>query len=113
MSALLFYGSWPWMGTIFFVEEYYLGRVVLSNGWIWRVGNGHNIRVYRDPWLGGIGSRYMFFRQGFLNAEATVSELITYSGGWASERVQNAFSQYEAFIILKTPVGGLGVHDRL
>ncbi|KAH7519393.1 hypothetical protein FEM48_Zijuj08G0031400 [Ziziphus jujuba var. spinosa] len=104
--------SWPWMGTIFFVE-YYLGRVVLSNGWIWRVGNGHNSRVYRDPWLGGIGSRYMFFRQGFLNAEATVSELITDSGGWASERVQNSFSQYEAFIILKTPVGGLGVHDRL
>ena len=60
----------------------------LLKGVIWRVGNGHTVNVWRDPWIPRLGrSRVPLSRKG--NCRFTkVAHFLLQDGRWNEERLR-------------------------
>lgn len=76
------------------------GLELLKKGIIWRVGNGHSIRIWRDPWLPRDFSRRPITRKGNCRIK-WVPDLLNDNGEWDLERIQQHFNQIDTDIILK------------
>jgi hypothetical protein len=80
------------------------GVNLLKEGIIWRVGNGSEINVWKDPWIARDGMRVPFTPKG-QNLITKVAELICpISGNWDEPLVRDIFWPTEAEIILPTPI---------
>lgn len=72
-------------------------KEVLEEGLVWRVGNGEEIKIWRDRWLPP-HSPYLFFPPNqWLDFDARVSMIIDPSTGWWNlPLVRRLFSPEEA-----------------
>ncbi|KAK1644352.1 hypothetical protein QYE76_062157 [Lolium multiflorum] len=76
------------------------GLQLLKKGAIWRVGNGANIRVWRDPWIPRDSGRYPRSAQGRCRFR-WVSDFLLPDGQWNEQRLMQYFSQDDVADILK------------
>jgi hypothetical protein len=76
------------------------GLELLKKGVIWRVGNGQQIRIWRDPWMPRCHSRRPITPKGTCRVK-WVSELIGMDGRWNEQMVNQIFWPIDAEMILK------------
>ncbi|KAK6157650.1 hypothetical protein DH2020_011898 [Rehmannia glutinosa] len=75
----------------------------VKNGSGWRVGNGTNINVLHDRWIGGPAPRRLKRTYYNIPETLTVNELInSESGQWDMERINQIFEREDADDILAT-----------
>ena len=88
---------------------------LLKAGLIWRVGNGTQIRIWKDKWIPR--GRLIYMIQSpptVLHPEATVSTLIDEdTRWWDSPLLDNIFSKEEVQLIHSLPISGHNREDRL
>ncbi|KAK2647695.1 hypothetical protein Ddye_015184 [Dipteronia dyeriana] len=92
------YGSFAWKSLLW-------GKGILEAGMRWRVGNGTAISIYKDNWIPN-SSFLKILSHPKLGVDATVNRLISSSGGWNMEVLNQNFSMEEINGILQIPVGG-------
>ena len=76
------------------------GLDLLKRGLIWRVGNGRNIRVWRDNWI----PRPFSFKPVSLQGRCRirfVADLLNTNGSWKVELLQQYFLPADVIEILK------------
>jgi hypothetical protein len=79
-------------------------KKLLSHWVVWRIGDGHSIKIQGDKWLPNIGS-LSFSPESSLHCNAMVSDLIDASLlGWNCSLIDSIFSAYEAKIIKSIPL---------
>ena len=76
------------------------GLDLLKEGLIWRVGNGNNIRIWRDPWIPHPTGRPPISQQGRCRLRR-VSELLDEMGAWRSDLLQQYFLPVDVHHIMK------------
>jgi hypothetical protein len=76
------------------------GLELLKKGIIWRVGNGQNIRVWRDNWLPRLSYMKVFTTRGKKRFRR-VSELLDDQGNWKEAMVRSNFLPIDVEVILK------------
>lgn len=86
-------GSFTWHGI-----EY--GLELLKQGVIWRVGNGAQIRAWRDPWIPRDSNHHPRTDQGRCRYR-WVADFLLPDGTWNIGRVQQYFSEEDTVVILK------------
>ncbi|EEF36482.1 conserved hypothetical protein [Ricinus communis] len=68
----------------------------------WRVGNGWDIKVWQDKWVGMDVTEHLLFRENSLPADATVEVLMDVENKtWNEDLVRRSFTHEEANKILK------------
>lgn len=78
---------------------------LIKEGLRWRVGNGKNIRIWRQKWLSSLVSYYVQSPVWMIDGDAKVEELIQQNRGeWNEELVTNIFNEDEAEQILSIPL---------
>lgn len=78
-------------GYVIYLEEYITWNVGAEKGVIWRLGDGENMDIWRDPWLPRDLSRRPVTPRGRTLA-TQVSELINHvTGGWDVELMHDVF----------------------
>ena len=81
-----------------------IGVQLLKKGIIWRVGDGRNINIWKDPWLPRGITRRVITLQG-RNLVTRVAELIDpITNGWDKDLVCQTFNAEDAKIILQIPI---------
>ena len=87
---------------------------MLSDGLIWRVGSGENIKIWKDSWLIGSPCSKILSSPRVLEANATVSELINHEQGcWNSELIDQIFLPKDAESIKQLPLSSRRPQDKL
>ena len=66
------------------------GLELLKKGIVWRVGDGHNIRIWRDRWLPAEPSRQPITQQGTCRLRR-VAELLDEAGNWRMDLLRRNF----------------------
>ena len=80
------------------------GVQLLKKGITWRVGDGRNINIWKDPWLPRGITRRVITLQG-RNLVTRVAELIDpITNGWDKDLVCQTFNAEDAKIILQIPI---------
>lgn len=81
--------SYTWRGI-------WEARWVLKRGMRWRVGDGENIKIWKDPWIPGTQTRKIISPRGDANEEAEVGVLIDpIRKEWNVELVNQLFLPFE------------------
>ncbi|XP_042969022.1 uncharacterized protein LOC122301695 [Carya illinoinensis] len=87
-------------------------RHVLMEGMLWRVGDGTQIKVWKDKWLPSPSTFKVQSPVRILNAEATVAELINPDiRKWNLNLIHAIFSKPEAKVISKMTISQCGSQD--
>jgi hypothetical protein len=76
------------------------GLELLKKGLVWRVGNGKNIRIWRDSWLPRSANGKVLTPKG-RNRINRVSDLLDDHGNWKTQLIRDAFYPIDADSILK------------
>jgi hypothetical protein len=98
--------SYAWQSIIF-------AKLVIDHGTIWRIGDGENVRVWKDCWIPYPTSFSVQTPINTTPAEARVSELIDQDNNvWNSTVVKDIFWEEEANLILNIPLCQLKPRDR-
>ena len=86
----------------------------MAKGLRWRVGNGRDIRVWKDPWIPKLGN-FLPKHVPDDNAEDTrVNELIEEdTKKWNIEKINEMFPANVAEMIQGIPIGNLNAEDIL
>ncbi|XP_042944818.1 uncharacterized protein LOC122278700 [Carya illinoinensis] len=78
---------------------------LLRKGLLWRVGNGHNIRIWGDKWVPRLFSYSIQSPVKGLHADAKMRELMVEEGGeWNEEVVRNTLNEENANLEIKGDV---------
>ncbi|KAL0427311.1 UNVERIFIED_CONTAM: hypothetical protein Slati_2905900 [Sesamum latifolium] len=78
----------------------------------WRIGDGHTIRIWIDPWIPGNPSFRPSLRLEPLLPPTTVDQLFASEGGdWNVPLIESTFPPHDAQAILSIPVGRTGFQD--
>ncbi|XP_042979972.1 uncharacterized mitochondrial protein AtMg00310-like [Carya illinoinensis] len=108
MSAKL--GSKP----SFLWRSFMAARQVVKAGTCWRIGNGREVQIWQEKWLGHPVPRKVISPVAQLDSKATVSKLIEQSSAqWKETLVREVFEEREAELILQTPLSSMNARDRV
>jgi len=87
------------------------GLDLLKQGFIWRVGNGSQIRIWRDPWIPREMSLRVISRQGRCRLR-WVSELLDIDGrGWDFDKLIHIFNPADVEEIAKIKIPARASED--
>ncbi|XP_059441847.1 uncharacterized mitochondrial protein AtMg00310-like [Corylus avellana] len=87
---------------------------VVSDGLIWRVGDGSNVWIWGDKWLHNPSTYMVKSPPKVLNAEAKVKELIDHEGqGWKLTLLREIFTLEDQVAIQLVPFSCLNQPDKL
>ena len=85
---------------------------LIRHGVRWRIGNGHEVRIFRDPWIPRDYAHIPFTPDLYDLGDATVSNLLDEdTGGWNVTLVNTIFWEEDANVILSIPVTNLQAVD--
>jgi hypothetical protein len=76
------------------------GLDLLKKGIIWRVGNGENIRVWRDPWIPRATEYHPISQQGRCR-HRWVSDFLAPDGTWNEQLLNRWFHQIDVDAIMQ------------
>jgi hypothetical protein len=76
------------------------GLELLKKGLIWRVGNGKQIKIWRDSWIPRVAYGKILTPKGNRQIRR-VSELLAENGDWNSQLINTIFLPVDADAILK------------
>ena len=116
-SSLFFYSSDVWSAKIGHYPSYGWrsildSRKVIGNGLRWKVGNGNNIRIWKDAWFDGAGSVRIISPRGELGIDTNLDLFIdSVNKKWREDLVRDVFLSFEVKRILRIPIslrGGEG-----
>lgn len=94
----------PKKGMSYAWQSILKGVQLLKKGIIWRVGDGRNINIWKDPWLPSGITRRVTTLKG-RNLVSRVAELIDpVTNGWDNDLVCQTFNVEDAKIILQIPI---------
>jgi hypothetical protein len=96
--------SYTWKSILF-------GRDLLSEGLIWRVGNGRNISVCDDNWIPRPSIQRPLGYLPEATAERVEDLLLPDGRGWNEQKLRATFYEADVSDILKIPVGRAGTED--
>jgi hypothetical protein len=89
-------------------------RELLSQGLVWRVGNGCNIKVRGDRWLPNPHTYKVQSHPRIIDGQSMVSSLINHtSKNWNEDLLKEVFIEEEAKVIANIPLSPLLPEDRL
>lgn len=100
-------------GASFTYRSIIHGRNLLSEGTIWRIGNGTQIKVHHDNWISRAGCLKPL-GEIHLPGVLHVADLLDSSRAvWDRDKVESMFCEDESKEILQIPIGGQGHEDVL
>lgn len=86
--------SWGWSSIL-------VGRDMLKQEGLWKLGTGENIQLYSDPWVAPKpGFRVEGYFQGDPRQEPQVKDMIGTDGKWDEGRVRQLVTERDAERIL-------------
>jgi hypothetical protein len=101
----------PKAGSSFTWQSILAGITTFKRGYIWRVGNGENIRIWSDPWIPSSPDRKIISPRGGA-VYSKVSDLIDpVSGQWDSVLLHDLFGAIDVHRILQIPLHRQGFDD--
>ena len=101
----------PKSGSSFTWQSVLAGLATFKRGYIWRVGNGDNIKIWDDPWIPASPSRKIVSPRG-MAAYTRVSELISpITGQWDATKLNETFNVVDVTRILQIPINNQGFED--
>ena len=87
---------------------------VLTEGLVWRIGNGEKVKIWEDKWLPNSSTGKVLSTSRYLAPNATVSELFDESGcGWNTSLLAELFTVDEGKQIRSIPISLTKQEDRL
>ncbi|CAN1145802.1 Putative ribonuclease H protein At1g65750 [Linum perenne] len=82
-------------------------RIIIKEGYRWRVGNGARINIWQDPWLRGVGSRWITSDGSVGDSDRKVDELIDpETREWKISLLQSQFNHEDCKAIMEIPLMG-------
>jgi hypothetical protein len=89
-------------------------KPVIELGLRWSIGNGQQVKIWKDSWLPELSSFKVWSPVRNLDEDAVVAELIDVDlKKWKSELVLNSFNDFEARQILNIPLSWLLPEDKM
>ncbi len=88
-------------------------RKLIKMGSVWRIGDGSKVPIWDAPWLPLSHRKYILSPKHNLDANATVSNLITASGEWNHKLIEDEFMQDEVDVIKGILLSIRNISDRL
>lgn len=89
-------------------------RTILTDGSIWRVGDGLSINIWTDKWLPDIDHNHVFTTSSENTTEQLVSTLIDQERRvWKSDLITKLFLPLDIPHILSIPLSRRHIHDTL
>lgn len=89
-------------------------KTIIHCGTIWRIGNGKDIKVWKDNWLPQPISFKVQTYRGQLAEDTRVAEFIDQdTKGWNGDLIDRTFMEEEAMVIKNIPLSPLLPMDRL
>ncbi|KAG6650161.1 hypothetical protein CIPAW_06G023000 [Carya illinoinensis] len=86
---------------------------LLREGLVWRVGNGHDIRIWGDKWIPRLSSFSIQSPVKGMDAAARVKDLIEEGGGiWKEDLVKSIFNEEDACLICSLPTSRTSLPDK-
>ncbi|KAK2642401.1 hypothetical protein Ddye_024164 [Dipteronia dyeriana] len=98
-------GSFVWNSLLW-------GKGILESGLRWRIINGSSIRIYKDNWILR-ASTFKILSSLTLGELATVDCLLSPSGGWDFDVLNQNFMQNDVDAILQIPIGDGTTHNSI
>lgn len=97
-EARVLIGSYAWQSIL-------KARSVITDGMIWRIGDGRSVHIYDENWiLGEIPNRIISLRNNFL-ANKSVSFLFDLNtGGWHNSKIDEFFIPFKTQKIKAIPL---------
>jgi hypothetical protein len=101
----------PKSGASFTWQSILAGVTTFKRGYIWRVGNGENIKIWPGPWIPSSPDRRIItLREGAVYTR--VSELISpVTGQWDIQLLTDLFNEVDVGRILQIPLNSHGFDD--
>lgn len=98
-------------GASFTWQSILAGVNVFKLGHIWRVGDGENIKIWKDPWIPNSVSRKVISRRGD-HLLSKVGDLInTATGSWDDQLITHTFCPVDVDRILAIPLPTVEMKD--
>ena len=95
-------------------QSIWAARKTLEMGLSWTVGNGHNIRIWKDPWIKDLRNFKPSRPERDYDNDARVQELIDGDRHqWDIQKLRSLFSETEVAIIQEIPIGKSAAEDVL
>ncbi|CAN1127826.1 Uncharacterized mitochondrial protein AtMg00310 [Linum perenne] len=93
--------------TSFVWKGIWKARIIIKEGYRWRVGNGARINIGKDPWLRGDGSRWITTDGRIVDLNRKVEELIDHdTRQWKYSLLQSQFNEEDCKAIMSIPLTG-------
>lgn len=87
-------------------------RSLLSLGVRWRVGNGQTVKIWKDAWLGGLGTGKVISPPRLLDENTSVDALIDRANdSWKFNLLSEVFLPVDVDRIVRTPFGSSSSSD--
>lgn len=104
-ASLGYSSSYSWLGV-------WSSKALVKEGLIWRVGNGSNINIWRDPWVADEEGRFIISNE--VEDVTQVSDLIDFETmSWNVELISSIFNTRDKHCILSIPLSERGPSDTL
>ena len=100
--------------SFFTWQSIWAARKTLEMGLRWRVANGHNIRIWKDPWIKDLSNFKPTFPEREYDEDTKVKELIDEDRHqWDIQKIRYLFPETEVAMIQKIPIGKSVAEDVL
>jgi hypothetical protein len=101
----------PKAGSSLTWQSILVGVTTFKRGYIWRIGNGEKINIWRDPWIPSSPSRKILSPRGGV-IYTKVCELINpVTNQWDEELLRSIFADIDVRRILQIPLHSHGLED--
>ena len=77
---------------------------LLKKGLIYRIGDGTDVNIWKDPWMNRMGSRLPLTQRGRCLLTRVCELIDPESGTWDENLVRNIFVLEDVQVILSTPI---------
>ncbi|KAG8493590.1 hypothetical protein CXB51_010974 [Gossypium anomalum] len=85
-------------------KSIWAAKGLLKSGLVWRVGNGHNIRIEANVWVPNAGSLHINHRVRGQNLVMVANLIDSNTSSWKAELIKSTFSEEDAKKILQIPL---------
>jgi hypothetical protein len=101
----------PKAGSSFTWQSLLAGLATSKRGFIWRVGNGEDIKIWSDPWIPSSPNMRVTSQQGNTILTKVCQLIDPITGQWDVELINSIFNVVDANRICRIPLNTKGFND--